>query len=136
VPNAADWPGNVERETVKPSTIAIVGMAGRFPGARNVQQFWLNLRNGVESIRSFSDEELLAAGVSREDLALPEYVKRASVLGDVPMFDAPFFGLSPRDAAIPRVRVGSSGRCRPPPGTIQRVYWGICRIGDEYISHP
>jgi len=100
VPNAADWPGNVERETVKPSTIAIVGMAGRFPGARNVQQFWLNLRNGVESIRSISDEELLAAGVSREDLALPEYVKRASVLGDVPMFDAPFFGLSPRDAAI------------------------------------
>jgi len=75
-------------------------MAGRFPGARNLRQFWQNLRNGVESIRSLSDEELLAAGVSQEDLALPEYVKRASVLDDVPMFDASFFGLSPRDAAI------------------------------------
>ncbi|MGA2048283.1 MAG: SDR family NAD(P)-dependent oxidoreductase [Terracidiphilus sp.] len=85
---------------MKPSTIAIVGMAGRFPGARNIREFWQNLRNGVESIRSPSNEELLAAGVSWEDLALPEYVKRASVLDDVPMFDASFFGLSPRDAAI------------------------------------
>jgi acyl transferase domain-containing protein len=85
---------------MKPSTIAIVGLAGRFPGARNLQLFWQNLRNGVESIRSLSDAELLASGVNPDDLARPEYVKRASVLDDVPLFDASFFGLSPRDAAI------------------------------------
>jgi len=87
-------------ETMKPSKIAIIGMAGRFPGARNVREFWRNLRDGVESIRSLSDAELLAAGVTPADLARPEYVKRAALLDDVPQFDAAFFGLSPRDAAI------------------------------------
>src|SRR3984893_54857 len=85
---------------MNPSTIAIVGMAGRFPGARNVSEFWRNLRDGIESIGSRSDAELLAAGVTPEELASPDYVKRASVLDDVPMFDASFFGLSPRDASI------------------------------------
>ncbi|HEY1904169.1 MAG TPA: SDR family NAD(P)-dependent oxidoreductase [Terracidiphilus sp.] len=85
---------------MKPSAIAIVGMAGHFPGARNLHQFWENLRGGVESIRTRSDAELLAAGAAPEDLARPDYVKRASMLDDVPLFDAAFFGLSPRDAAI------------------------------------
>ena len=87
---------------MKPSAIAIVGMAGRFPGARNIREFWQNLRDGVESIRTLSDAELLAAGVSPEELASADYVKRASVLDDVAMFDAAtFFGLAaPRDAAI------------------------------------
>jgi acyl transferase domain-containing protein len=85
---------------MKPSAIAIVGMAGRFPGARNVDQFWRNLRDGVESIRTLTDRELLAAGAKAEDLKRPDYIKRASTLDDVPMFDAAFFGLSPRDAAI------------------------------------
>jgi len=80
--------------------IAIVGMAGRFPGARNVAEFWQILRNGVESIRSFTDAELLAAGVSPEELAQAEYVKSGVVLQDLDMFDAAFFGFSPRDAAI------------------------------------
>jgi len=85
---------------MKPSTIAITGMAGRFPGARNVSQFWENLRDGVESIRSLSDAELLGAGVTPAELARPDYVKRAAMLDEVPMFDASFFGLSPRDASI------------------------------------
>jgi len=85
---------------MKPSAIAIVGMAGRFPGARNIRDFWQNLRDGVESVRTLSDAELLASGVSPEELASPDYVKRASVLDDVPMFDAGFFGFSPRDASI------------------------------------
>ena len=85
---------------MKSSAIAIVGMAGRFPGARNVAEFWQNLRDGVESIRDRSNADLLAAGATREDLANPNYVKRASVLDDVPMFDASFFGFSPRDASI------------------------------------
>ena len=82
------------------SAIAIVGMSGRFPGARNVDEFWQNLRNGVESIRALSDAELLAAGVSADDLLKPEYVKSAAVLDGVGLFDAAFFGFSPRDAAI------------------------------------
>jgi acyl transferase domain-containing protein len=85
---------------MKPSTIAIIGMAGRFPGARNLSGFWQNLRDGVESIRDRSDAELRATGATPEELASPDYVKRASVLDDVPMFDASFFGLSPRDASI------------------------------------
>ena len=82
------------------SAIAIVGMAGRFPGARSVSEFWQNLRDGVESIRDRSDAELLAAGATAEDLANPAYVKRASILEDVALFDASFFGFSPRDASI------------------------------------
>jgi len=85
---------------MRPSTIAIVGMAGRFPGARNVRQFWRNMRDGVESIRSLTDQELLAAGATKEDLQRTDYIKRASTLDDLPMFDATFFGLSPRDASI------------------------------------
>ena len=85
---------------MKNSAIAIVGMAGRFPGARNVDAFWRNLRDGVESIRTLTDAELRAAGVSAEDLANPEYVKAAAVLEDFDLFDASFFGFSPRDAAI------------------------------------
>jgi len=57
------------------SAIAIIGMAGRFPGSPNVAQFWQNLKSGVESVRPFSDAELIAAGVSAEELAQPEYVK-------------------------------------------------------------
>lgn len=82
------------------SAIAIVGMAGRFPGARNVAQFWQNLRNGVEAVRDLSDTELLAAGVTAEELANPAYVRRASILDDIDKFDASFFGFSPRDASI------------------------------------
>lgn len=82
------------------TAIAIIGMAGRFPRARNLEEFWKNLRDGVESIRPFSDEELLAAGARPEDLANPDYVKSGTTLEDLAMFDAPFFGLSPKDAAI------------------------------------
>ena len=56
---------------MKTSAIAIVGMAGRFPGARNVDEFWRNLRDGVESIRPLSDAELLAAGATPEELDPP-----------------------------------------------------------------
>jgi acyl transferase domain-containing protein/thioesterase domain-containing protein len=80
--------------------IAIVGMAGRFPGARNVREFWSNLRGGVESVRRFTDDELRSAGVSEQLLSDPNYVKAGVVLDDVGMFDAPFFGFSPRDASI------------------------------------
>jgi acyl transferase domain-containing protein len=80
--------------------VAIVGMAGRFPGALDLEAFWRNLRDGVESIATFSDAELLAAGVSPALLSHPRYVKARGVLSGVELFDAPFFGFSPREAAI------------------------------------
>ena len=82
------------------SSIAIVGMAGRFPGAPNIEAFWRNLRDGVESIRTLSDAELRAAGVSQEELDNPEYVRSAAILDGLDLFDASFFGFSPRDASI------------------------------------
>lgn len=80
--------------------IAVVGMAGRFPGARNIDEYWRNLREGVESITTFTDDELLKAGVSPALLKHPHYVKRGAVMPDMELFDAAFFGLSPREAAI------------------------------------
>jgi amino acid adenylation domain-containing protein len=80
--------------------IAIVGMAGRFPGARNVSELWRNLCAGVESIRSLSDEEMLADYVSPADLAQPGVVKAGGILDDIDCFDAEFFGISKREAEI------------------------------------
>jgi acyl transferase domain-containing protein/acyl carrier protein len=80
--------------------IAVIGMAGRFPGARNIEQFWNNVRDGVESIERLSDEELLKAGVSPSELSDPNYVKASPVLAGVDQFDASFFGFSPRDASV------------------------------------
>ncbi|HKS30089.1 MAG TPA: SDR family NAD(P)-dependent oxidoreductase [Pyrinomonadaceae bacterium] len=82
------------------SEIAIIGMACRFPGARGVEQFWRNLRDGVESLVPLSDEELSAAGVSPQMLANPNYVKAGMILDDVEMFDASFFGYNPREAEV------------------------------------
>src|SRR3984957_8251881 len=81
-------------------SIAVVGMAGRFPGARNLTEFWRNLRDGVESIDVLSDENLIAAGATAPELANPDYVRASAILDDIDRFDASFFGLSPRDAMI------------------------------------
>ncbi len=78
--------------------IAIVGMAGRFPGADDVDAFWRNIRDGVESVTRFSDEALRARGISAETLADPAYVKAGVVLDGMDRFDAGFFGYSPREA--------------------------------------
>jgi acyl transferase domain-containing protein/acyl carrier protein len=80
--------------------VAIIGMAGRFPGARTVDQFWQNLRDGVESISFFTDQELEAAGISSTVLNDPNYIKAGGVLENIELFDASFFGYSPREAEI------------------------------------
>src|SRR3569832_1613671 len=82
------------------SEVAVIGMAGRFPGAPTVARFWENLRNGVESIRFFTDEELLAAGISPGMLSQPTYVKAGPVLDDIESFDAGLFGIPPHEARI------------------------------------
>ncbi|MGN6569996.1 MAG: type I polyketide synthase [Pseudolabrys sp.] len=86
--------------TLRESDVAIVGMSCRFPGAETVEAFWDNLCNGTESITFFSDAELLAAGVPPSLIANPNYVKAAPILRDAEMFDAAFFGLSPKEAAL------------------------------------
>ncbi len=83
-----------------PDEIAVIGLTGRFPEARNVDEFWRNLRDGVESILPLTDEELLASGVNRALLENPNYVKASSSLDDIELFDAAFFGFNPLEAAI------------------------------------
>jgi acyl transferase domain-containing protein/acyl carrier protein len=80
------------------SPVAVVGMAGRFPGAPDVEAFWSNLRQGVPGIRFFGDDELRAAGVPPERLANPAYVRAGGVVDGIDRFDAEFFGFSPREA--------------------------------------
>ncbi|MBA3251778.1 MAG: SDR family NAD(P)-dependent oxidoreductase, partial [Geodermatophilaceae bacterium] len=86
--------------TDRDDRIAVVGMAGRFPGAGDVASFWQNLRDGVESISFFSPEELIASGVDPALVQDPAYVPARPVLDDVAGFDAGFFGMSPRMAAL------------------------------------
>jgi acyl transferase domain-containing protein/glutamate-1-semialdehyde aminotransferase len=88
--------------------IAIVGMAGRFPGARNIAQFWRNLLEARETISHFRIDELEAAAA--DDMAArasPSYVKARGILDDIEMFDAGFFGINPKEAEIldPQQRV-------------------------------
>ncbi|NUR32298.1 MAG: polyketide synthase, partial [Catenulispora sp.] len=87
--------------------IAIVGIAARLPGARNITEYWHNLAAGRESITALTDEELRAAGVPRSLLDDPAYVKMAGLAPDVDRFDARFFGMTAREADIcdPQLRL-------------------------------
>jgi len=80
--------------------VAVVGMAGRFPQADDLEEFWGNLRDGVECITHFGEDELRAAGVADHELADPHYVRSIGKLRDVQRFDAGFFGYSPREAEM------------------------------------
>jgi acyl transferase domain-containing protein len=116
--------------------IAVIGMSGRFPGSRTVEQFWQNVRGGVESVTFFSDRELEDSGHSAAELRDPNYVKARGVLEDIDLFDASFFGFSPKEAEIadPQQRImfecawealENSGYC---PGTYKGrigVYAGL-----------
>jgi acyl transferase domain-containing protein len=80
--------------------IAIIGMTGRFPGATDVDAFWHNLTHGVESIATYSDEQLQQQGVDPDSLSHPHYIKAGAHLDDIDQFDAEFFGFNPREAEI------------------------------------
>ncbi|HEX8139758.1 MAG TPA: beta-ketoacyl synthase N-terminal-like domain-containing protein [Pyrinomonadaceae bacterium] len=90
----ADRSGSIE------NSIAVVGMSGRWPGASHLDLFWKNLQEGVESITWFSDEELESANVPESLLKNPSYVKAGPVLEGIELFDASFFGMSPREAQL------------------------------------
>ncbi|HCQ64034.1 MAG TPA: polyketide synthase [Rhodobacteraceae bacterium] len=86
------------RETA--ADIAIVGMAAHLPGADGIAAYWDNLARGVESIRRYSRDELIAAGAAPHLVDRPDYVPAAAPLDGFAEFDADFFGLSPKEAAI------------------------------------
>ncbi|MGN6729729.1 MAG: amino acid adenylation domain-containing protein [Rhodanobacteraceae bacterium] len=86
--------------------VAIVGMAGRFPGARSVEELWTNLLAGRDCISRFTPEQL-DASVPAELRAHPRYIAARGVMEDADRFDAAFFGISPAEALLmdPQQRV-------------------------------
>ncbi len=80
--------------------IAVIGINGRFPQARNTNELWRNLLERVEAISFFTDEELIAAGIDSALLEQPNYIKARAVIEDYDLIDAAFFGLNPREAEI------------------------------------
>src|SRR4029453_7609132 len=78
--------------------IATVGMAGRFPMARSVNEFWQNLRAGRDCISRLERDELIAEGVALSTIEHKRFVPAGAVLDDIELFDAAFFGISPREA--------------------------------------
>jgi acyl transferase domain-containing protein len=78
--------------------VAVIGMAGRFPGAENIEEYWRNLRDGVESLTVLSGEELKL--VPPEIRRSPHYVPVARMIPDYDLFDAAFFGVNPREADV------------------------------------
>jgi acyl transferase domain-containing protein/acyl carrier protein len=86
------------RKARRQEDVAIIGMSGRFPGAHNLSELWANLRDGVESVRPLRTEELEGAGVDSGALLNPHFVAAGSVLDGPELFDASFFGYSPREA--------------------------------------
>ena len=87
--------------------IAIVGMCGRFPGADDIHSFWNNLKNGIESINFFTDEELLSEGEDAGIISNPSYVKANAYISGKEFFDAEFFSFRPEEAELmdPQMRV-------------------------------
>ncbi|MEH1934482.1 MAG: SDR family oxidoreductase [Nostoc sp.] len=85
---------------VNEADIAVIGLSGRFPKAENIEQFWQNLRDGVESTSFFSAQELESVGIDSATLSDSNYVKAAVPLEHIDLFDASFFGYNPRDAEI------------------------------------
>ncbi len=85
---------------VSENDIAIVGMAAHLPGAGDVETYWQNLSAGICSIRRLSRDELIEAGEAPHLVDRPDYVPFAAPLDHLAAFDAEFFGLSPKEAAI------------------------------------
>lgn len=88
-------------------SIAVIGMAGRFPGADGIDEYWRNLRDGKESIHHFSEDELRESKIPETVIRDPNYVKARGIIEGVESFDSTFFGLNPRQARIldPQQRV-------------------------------
>jgi acyl transferase domain-containing protein len=80
--------------------VAVIGMAARLPGARNVTEYWRNLCEGVESITRNTRDEALARGMTPQQVDSPAYVGASATLDDVECFDGAFFGYSARECEV------------------------------------
>lgn len=92
--------GSTAAATARPNDVAVIGMCGRFPGAGSVDRFWQRLRAGDDMLTTFTDAELVAAGVPEQVLRDPGYVGRAASLPDAFDFDHEFFGFTRREAKL------------------------------------
>jgi polyketide synthase PksJ len=80
--------------------IAVVGMSGRYPGSKNLKEFWDNIVEGKDCISRFTTEEIIASGVPPAQAASPNYVGSGGVYQRPFDFDAAFFGYNPREAEL------------------------------------
>ncbi|MFF9405985.1 amino acid adenylation domain-containing protein [Streptomyces anandii] len=124
--------------------VAVVGMALRVPGARTPDAFWRNLRDGVDSVTTLTDEELLADGAAPEEIAHPDHRPALGVLDGMERFDARFFGFSPREAQMldPQARIflecawealEHAGRPSDATDAVTGVYAGVGE--SAYLRH-
>lgn len=131
--------------SIKSSDIAVIGMAGKFPGANSVSQFWENTCKGKECITSLSDEELRRAGVPESDINDSTYVKVSAILDDIDKFDPEFFGIPLVEAQLmdPQIRLllqcawetlEDSGHAKTNPQDIG-VFAGMGGISTNYYSN-
>ncbi|MEL3970719.1 beta-ketoacyl synthase N-terminal-like domain-containing protein [Rossellomorea oryzaecorticis] len=86
--------------SIESTDIAIIGMAGRFPGANTPREFWEHLKNATDFTQTFQDHQLLANGITEEQINNPEYKKVGIPLEEIEMFDADFFGYTPYEAKV------------------------------------
>lgn len=91
---------NAQSEESSLADIAIIGMSCRFPGAKNIDEFWDNLLAGKETIQRFTKEELLSSGESEEKISSKDYVNARGIVDEPELFDASFFGFSAADARL------------------------------------
>ncbi|MBE9913470.1 amino acid adenylation domain-containing protein [Paenibacillus donghaensis] len=98
---------NIREIPVQSRDIAIIGMAGRFPGADNIEMFWHHLQQGKEGITFFTEEELRRSGISEFLLQRSDYVKAKGMLEGIEYFDAGLFGYSGQEAELmdPQLRL-------------------------------
>ncbi len=90
----------IPKATKSNRAVAIVGMSGRFPGAKNLEEFWKNLVSGKDVSQELDEEQMHQLGVDSEQLASPNYVRRSMILEDADCFDASYFGYLPNEAAL------------------------------------
>ena len=111
-----------DTDEIELNGIAIIGMAGRFPGARNVDVFWENIKQGRETITTFDITELeIALPTGPDAPPADDYVCAKGMLDDIDLFDARFFGYLPREAEVMDPQ--------------HRIFLEICYEGLEHAGH-
>ena len=130
---------STENDLTSPA-IAIVGMAGRFPGAASIEEFWQNLVNGVDSVSMFKPADLEVSAATKGQ---PGYIAARSVLPNVDKFDPAFFGDLPKRSGadgpaasgFSGMRLGGTGAGRVWAGALSRHDRCVCRLQHEHLFH-